>query len=293
MKVFELPEGARNAKGRALQNLLNIEQGDSVKAYIRCKQLDDPEYTGSHFLVFATRKGLIKKTSLSEYARVLAKGKKAIVIREGDDLIAVDLTDGNSEILMANRNGRAIRFPESKVRAMGRVSAGVRGMRLDEDGNDEVIGLITMEADSSNTVMTLSEKGYGKRSDLDGYRTTNRGGKGVKTMNITDKTGHLVAFESVNDDNDLVIINESGITIRIHVADLRVMGRATQGVRIINLEKRNDCIASVCCVDSDPEEEVEPIIEGEELPEVEVADSETDEQETDDEDEISDDFSQD
>lgn len=282
MKVFELPEGARNAKGRALQNLLNIEQGDCVRAYIRCKQLDDPDYTGSHYLVFATRKGLIKKTSLSEYARVLAKGKKAIVIREGDDLIAVDLTDGNSEILMANRNGRAIRFPESKVRAMGRVSAGVRGMRLDEDGKDEVIGLITMEADSLNTVMTLSEKGYGKRSDLEGYRTTNRGGKGVKTMNITDKTGHLVAFESVNDDNDLVIINESGITIRIHVADLRIMGRATQGVRIINLEKRNDSIASVCCVDSDPEEEVEQIVEGEELPEVDTAEIESEDPETDD-----------
>ncbi len=270
MKVYELPEGARNSKGRALQNLLNIESGDSVKAFIRCKQLDDPEYTGSHFLVFATRNGLIKKTSLSEYARVMAKGKKAILIREGDDLIAVDLTDGNSEILMANRNGRAIRFPESKVRAMGRVSAGVRGMRLDE-GDDAVVGLVTMEADSSNTVLTLSEKGYGKRSDLEAYRTTNRGGKGVKTMNITEKTGHLVAFESVNDDNDLVIINESGITLRIHVADLRVMGRATQGVRIINLEKRNDSIASVCCVDSDPEETVEKIEEGEELPEMDAA----------------------
>lgn len=293
MKVFELPEGARNAKGRALQNLLNIEQGDSVKAYIRCKQLDDPQYTASHYLVFATRKGLIKKTSLSEYARVLAKGKKAIVIREGDELMAVDLTDGNSEILMANRNGRAIRFPESKVRAMGRVSAGVRGMRLDEDGFDEVVGLITMEADSSNSVMTLSDKGYGKRSDLDGYRTTNRGGKGVKTMNITDKTGHLVAFESVNNDNDLVIINESGITIRIHVADLRVMGRATQGVRIINLEKRADRIASVCCVDSDPEEEVEQIVEGDVLPEMENTDIDADEPDTDDSDEFSDDPTQD
>ena len=267
MKVFELPEGARSSKGRALQNLLNIEAGDSVKAFIRCKQLDDPEYTGTHYLVFATRNGLIKKTSLSEYARVMAKGKKAILIREGDDLIAVDLTDGNSEILMANRNGRAIRFHESNVRAMGRVSAGVRGMRIDSDG-DAVIGLVTMEANTENTVLTLSEKGYGKRTELDAYRTTNRGAKGVKTMNITDKTGHLVAFESVNDDNDLVIINESGITIRIHVSDLRVMGRATQGVRIINLDKRGDSIASVCCVDSDPEEEVEKIEEGEELPEI-------------------------
>ncbi|MDE6691776.1 MAG: DNA gyrase subunit A, partial [Muribaculaceae bacterium] len=171
--------------------------------------------------------------------------------------------------------------------AMGRVSAGVRGMRLDEDGEDAVVGLITMEANSSNSVMTLSEKGYGKRSDLDGYRTTNRGGKGVKTMNITDKTGHLVAFESVNDDNDLVIINESGITIRIHVADLRVMGRATQGVKIINLEKRNDCIASVCCVDSDPEEEVQQIVEGEELPEMESPEVESEELETESDDEVS------
>lgn len=270
MKVFELPEGARNTKGRALQNLLNIEQGDSVKAFIRCKQLDDPEYTASHYLVFATRRGLVKKTSLTEYARVLARGKKAIVIREGDDLIGVDLTDGNSEILLANRNGRAVRFAESKVRSMGRVSAGVRGMRLDDDPADEVVGLITMPADTANSVLTLSENGYGKRSNLDAYRIINRGGKGVKTMNVTEKSGRLVAFESVNDDNDLVIINESGITIRVRVADIRVSGRATQGVRIINLGKRNDHIASVCCVDSDPEEETEKIEEGEALPELDV-----------------------
>ncbi len=279
MKVYELPEGARNAKGRALQNLLNIEPGDCVKAYIRCKQLDDPEYTGSHYLVFATMNGIIKKTSLSEYARVLAKGKKAIIIREGDELIGVDLTDGNSEILLASRNGRATRFPESKVRAMGRVSTGVRGMKL-ENEDDRVVGLITMEQNTQNSVLTLSEKGYGKRSDIDGYRTTNRGTKGVKTMNITDKTGHLVAFESVNDDNDLVIINESGITIRIHVSDLRIMGRYTQGVRIINLDKRNDSIASVCCVDSDPEEEVEKIEEGDELPEIETSEAEDDSSDT-------------
>ncbi len=267
MKVYELPEGARNAKGRALQNLLNIEPGDSVKAYIRCKQLDDPEFTGSHFLVFATRQGLIKKTSLTEYARVMSKGKKAIVIREDDDLIAVNLTDGNSEILLANRNGRANRFHESKVRAMGRVSAGVRGMRLD-GGDDALVGLVTISQGSNDTVLTLSSKGYGKRSELDGYRLSNRGTKGVRTMNVTDKTGHLVAFEAVNDDNDLIIINESGITIRVRVADIRVMGRATQGVRIINLEKRGDSIASVCCVDSDPEEEAELIEAGEELPEI-------------------------
>jgi DNA gyrase subunit A len=267
MKVYELPEGAKNSKGRALQNLLNIEQGDQVNAFIRCKQLDDPEFTGSHYLVFATANGIVKKTSLTEYARVMAKGKKAIVIREGDRLIGVELTDGNSDILLANRNGRAIRFHESKLRSMGRVSTGVRGMKLD-GGDDAVIGLIAMHEDADNNVMVLSQEGFGKRSLLDYYRITNRGGKGVKTMNVTEKTGRLVAFKSVNDDNDLVIINKSGITLRIHVASVRVMGRATQGVRIINLDKRNDVIASVCCVDADPEEEVEEIVEGEELPDM-------------------------
>lgn len=267
MKVYELPEGAKNSKGRALQNLLEIEPGDQVNAYIRCKQLDDSEFINSHYLVFATKNGIVKKTLLAEYARVLAKGKKALVIREDDRLIGVELTDGNSEILMANRNGRAIRFHESKLRAMGRVSTGVRGMRLD-GGDDEIIGLIAMGAESDDNVMVISEKGFGKRSLLDGYRVTNRGGKGVKTMNISDKTGLLVAFKSVNDDNDLVIINKSGITLRIHVADIRVMGRATQGVKLINLDKRNDVIASVCCVDADPEEEVVEVIEGEELPDM-------------------------
>ena len=276
MRVYDLPEGAKNSKGRALQNLLNIEAGDQVNAFIRIKQIDDAEFTGSHYLVFATRNGVIKKTCLSEYARVLAKGKKAIVIREGDKLIGVELTDGNSEILMANRNGRAIRFHESNLRAMGRVSAGVRGMRLDNDGKDEVIGLITMNENSENNVMVISQEGFGKRSALEGYRITNRGGKGVKTMNITEKTGELVAFKSVNDGNDLVIINKSGITLRIHVADIRVMGRATQGVRIINLDKRNDVIASVCCVDADPEEETVEVLDAEELPGLSDSDVEVD-----------------
>ncbi|MBP2690295.1 MAG: DNA gyrase subunit A [Muribaculaceae bacterium] len=267
LKVYELPEGAKNSKGRALQNLLNIEAGDQVNAFIRCKQLDDPEFTGSHYLVFATKKGIVKKTSLAEYARVLAKGKKAIILRDDDNLIGVELTDGNSEILLANRNGRAIRFHENLLRAMGRVSTGVRGMKLD-DNDDEVIGLISMSQDSTDNVMVISQEGFGKRSLLDGYRITNRGGKGVKTMNITDKTGRLVGFKSVNDDTDLVIINKSGITLRLHVADIRVMGRATQGVRLLNLEKRNDVIASVCCVEADPEEETEEVIEGEELPEI-------------------------
>lgn len=267
MRVYELPDATKTGKGRALQNLLNIEQGDSVNAFIRCKQLDDPEYTSTHYLVFATREGVIKKTLLSEYARVMAKGKKAIVIREGDRLVGVELTDGNSEILMANRHGRAIRFHESELRSMGRVSSGVRGMRIDEDGHDEVVGLIAMNENTENNVLVLSQKGFGKRSRLEDYRITRRGAKGVKTMNITDKTGELVAFKSVNDDNDLMIINKSGVVLRIHVADIRVMGRATQGVRIINLEKRGDTIASVCCVDADPEEEVEAIApDAEELP---------------------------
>lgn len=274
MKVYELPEGAKNSKGRAIQNLLNIEPGDSVNAFIRCKNLEDAEFTSTHNLVFATRQGIIKKTSLSEYARVNIKGKKAIVIREGDQVIGVELTDGNAEILMANRNGRAIRFNESAVRQMGRVSTGVRGMRLDDDGSDEVVGMICMHPDDTKNVMVISENGFGKRSLLDGYRITNRGGKGVKTMNVTEKTGHVVAIKSVDDDNDLMIINKSGITLRIRVADFRVMGRATQGVRIINLDKRGDEIASVCCVDTDPEEEaVEAVENPETLPEEPADDS--------------------
>lgn len=266
MKVYEIPEGAKNTKGRAIQNLLNIEPGDSVNAFIRCKNLEDAEFTSTHNLVFATRQGIIKKTSLAEYARVNIKGKKAIIIREGDQVIGVELTDGNSEILMANRNGRAIRFNESAVRQMGRVSTGVRGMKLDNE-NDEVVGMICMHPDDNKNVMVISENGFGKRSLLDGYRITNRGGKGVKTMNITEKTGVVVAMKSVDDDCDLVIINRSGITLRVRVADIRVMGRATQGVRIINLEKRGDEIASVCCVATDPEEEaVETIENPEELP---------------------------
>ena len=277
MPVYELPEGTRQTKGRALQNLLNIEPGDSVNAFIRVKGLDDLEYTSTHYLVFATRNGLIKKTVLSEYARVMAKGKKAILIREGDSLVGVELTDGKCEILMANRHGRAIRFPEDELRAMGRVSSGVRGMKIDETGDDAVVGLVAMGENTDNSVLVLSQKGFGKRSELEGYRLTRRGARGVKTMNITDKTGELVAFKSVNDDNDLMIINKSGVVIRVHMSDIRVMGRATQGVRIINLEKRGDTIASVCCVDADPEEEAAQIApDAEELPEL----SETEVEET-------------
>ncbi len=267
LKVYEIPEGAKNTKGRAIQNLLNLEPGDTIKAFICTKSLGDEEFVTSHNLVFATKQGQIKKTSLKAYSRPRAKGVNAIIIREGDELLGVEMTDGNSEIIMANRNGRAIRFHESKVREMGRNAAGVRGMSLDGDG-DEVIGLVCMPLDSTNDIMVLSDRGYGKRTKLDTeidgvkvpvYRITNRGGKGVRTMNITDKTGALVAIQSVNDGNDLVIINKSGITLRIHVSDIKLQGRNTQGVRIINLDKRQDTIASVCCVDSDPEEEVEEV----------------------------------
>ena len=267
LKVYELPEATKTSKGRALQNLLNIEPGDKVRAYLACKQLEDAEFAGSHYLIFATRRGIVKKTALSEYSRVLAKGKKAILIREGDSLIGVDLTDDTSDILLAARKGKANRFRTASLRAMGRVSSGVRGMRLADD--NEVVGLITMTPDSSNTVLVVSEKGYGKRSPLDAYRLTSRGSMGVKTLNVTDRTGELIAFESVNDDNDLVIINRSGMLIRIRVADIKIAGRATQGVRLINLDKRGDEIASVCAVPTDPEEEVEKI-DGEELPELDL-----------------------
>jgi len=258
MKVYELPEGAKNAKGRALQNLLNIDAGDTVNTFISCKNLDDVEYINSHYLVFATRRGIVKKTLLAEYARVLAKGKKAIILRDDDCLVGVDLTDGDSDVLLANRNGRAIHFHESKIRNMGRVSTGVRGMTLDGD-DDEIVGLITLGADSTATILALSEKGIGKRSAVDTYRVTNRGGKGVKTINVTDRTGKLVAFKRVDDSEDLIIINRSGITIRVRVADIPVRGRATMGVKIINVERNNDEIASVCSVDTDPDEEVEKL----------------------------------
>ena len=271
LKVYDIPEGTKNSKGRAIQNLLNIEPDDAVKAYIRIKGLGDSEFVNSHNLIFCTKNGIIKKTKLEAYSRPRANGVNAIIIREDDQLLQVELTDGNSEILIANRNGRAIRFHESKVREMGRMSTGVRGMTLD-GGDDEVVGMICMNADAENNVMVLSENGYGKRSYLEDYRITNRGGKGVKTMNVTEKTGALIAIKSVTDENDLVIINKSGITLRIHVADFRVMGRATQGVRVINLEKRNDTIASVCCVDTDAEEEVEQI-DGEV---VDIADADSD-----------------
>ncbi|MBO7292196.1 MAG: DNA gyrase subunit A [Bacteroidaceae bacterium] len=248
LKVYEIPEGAKNSKGRAIQNMLNIESDDKVNAFIRIKRLQDPEYNTTHNLVFCTRSGIIKKTKLEAYSRPRQNGVNAINILEGDQLIDVRLTDGNSHLVIANRNGRAITFHESTVREMGRVATGVRGMRLDEDGQDATVGMIVVNNFQEDTIMVISEQGYGKRSIAEDYRITNRGGKGVATMKITEKTGKVVAIKNVSDENDLVIINKSGITLRMKVADVRVMGRATQGVRIINLEKRNDEIASVCKV---------------------------------------------
>lgn len=248
LKVYEIPEGSKNSKGRAIQNLLNITSDDKVNAYIRVKGLDDKEYINSHYVIFGTKNGIIKKTVLEAYSRPRQNGVRAITINENDDVIEVRLTDGNSEIIMANKNGRAIRFHESKVRAMGRTAAGVKGMTLDEDGQDQIIGMICGQSQDGVDILVVSEQGYGKRSALEDYRITNRGGKGVKTINVTEKTGKLVAIKGVTDDNDLMIINKSGITIRISVEDLRIMGRATQGVRMINLGKRNDEIASVCKV---------------------------------------------
>ena len=254
LKVYEIPEGAKNSKGRAIQNMLNIESDDKVNAFIRVKKLQDPEYNMSHNLLFCTRKGVIKKTKLEAYSRPRQNGVNAITIREDDQVIQVRLTTGDSQIIIANKNGRAIRFHDSAVREMGRKATGVNGMTLDDNG-DEVVGMICVNDPEKETIMVVSEQGYGKRSLIEDYRITNRGGKGVKTLNITDKTGCLVAIKCVTDENDLVIINKSGITLRMKVADVRVMGRATQGVRLINLEKRNDEIASVCKVLSESVDE--------------------------------------
>ena len=251
LKVYEIPEGSKNSKGRAIQNLLNIDSDDMVTAFIRVKTLNDPDYINNHYLLFCTKHGTIKKTCLEQYSRPRQNGVNAINLVEGDSVIEVRMTNGNNEIIIANRNGRAIRFHESTVRDMGRTATGVRGITLDEDGNDEVVGMICIKDPAKESIMVVSEQGYGKRSDLEDYRKTNRGGKGVKTLNITEKTGKLVAIKSVTDDNALMIINKSGITIRLKVADVRIMGRATQGVRLINLEKRNDQIASVCKVNTD------------------------------------------
>ena len=262
LKVYQIPEGNKISKGRAIQNVLNIDADDKVNAFVHVKQLQDPDFNQSHFLVFCTKQGIIKKTSLEAYSRPRQNGVNAISINEDDQVIEVLLTSGNDEILMANRNGRAIRFNEQKVRAMGRNATGVRGMTLDEDdATDEVIGMIAVPQDSKDNILVVSELGYGKRSDLEDYRITNRGGKGVKTINITEKTGKLVAIKNVNDDNDLMIINKSGVTLRTNVSSLSVIGRAAQGVKLIDLGKRNDEIASVCKVATVAEDEIETITE--------------------------------
>jgi DNA gyrase subunit A len=252
LKVYEIPEGSKTSKGRAIQNIINLPKEDKIMAYINTKDLKDEEYINSHFIVMCTKKGVIKKTSLEQYSRPRTNGINAITIREGDQLLSAKMTTGKSQIMMAVKSGKSIRFEEEKVRAMGRTAAGVRGIRLAND-NDEVVGMICID-DSESSVLVVSENGYGKRSDIDDYRITNRGGKGVKTINITEKTGSLISLKNVTDLDDLMVINKSGITIRIGVDTLRVMGRATQGVKIIRL-RDNDSIASVAKVSKFEEED--------------------------------------
>ena len=251
LKVYEIPEGSRTSRGRAIQNLLNIDPDDAVTAYLRVKDLEDQEFINNHYVIFCTKQGIIKKTVLEQYSRPRVNGVNAINVREDDTVIEVRMTNGDNEIIMANRNGRAIRFHESTVRPMGRVATGVIGMRLDKDSQDEIIGMVCIKDIKKETIMVVSEEGYGKRTDIEDYRKTNRGGKGVITMNLTDKTGKLVAIKSVTDHHDLMIINKSGITIRLNVENVRVMGRATQGVRLINLDRNDDQIGSVCKVTSE------------------------------------------
>lgn len=267
LKVYEIPEGTKNSKGRAIQNMLNIDADDKVNAFVHVKNLADKDFVNSHYLVFCTKNGVVKKTCLEAYSRPRVNGVNAITIREDDRVIEVVMTNGDNEIVLANKNGRAIRFHEGVVREMGRTATGVRGMTLDEDGQDEVIGMIVINDAEYENIMVVSEQGYGKRSDVEEYRITNRGGKGVKTLDITEKTGKLVAIKTVTDDNDLMIINKSGVVIRLKVADVRIQGRATQGVRLINLGKRNDQISSVCKVSTETEapeaEAAEIVVEGE------------------------------
>lgn len=264
LKVYELPEGAKNSKGRAIQNMLNIEPDDSINACLHIRKLNDTEFCQSHYVMFCTKNGIIKKTCLTEYSRPRTNGVNAINILEDDKVISVVLTNGSDEIIIANRNGRAIRFNENTVRAMGRTATGVRGIRLDENADDEVTGMICVNDPEKETILVVSEKGLGKRSLVEDYRVTNRGGKGVKTLNITDKTGKVIAIKAVTDDEDLMIINKSGITIRLKMSSVSVQGRATQGNRLINLEKRNDVISSVCLVPTEEEDDIEETLaEGE------------------------------
>lgn len=258
MRVFEIPEGSKTSKGRAIQNLINIEQDDKVKAFVCTNDLKDEDYINSQYIIMATKKGQVKKTSLEQYSRPRTNGINAITIKEGDELLSAKLTNGESQVMLAVKSGKAIRFEESKTRPMGRNASGVRGITLANE-NDEVVGMVSVN-DAESNILVVSEKGYGKRSSLEDYRITNRGGKGVKTISVTDKTGELVSIKNVTDEDDLMIINKSGIAIRMEVADLRVMGRATQGVKLINL-KGNDSIAAVAKVKHD-EDEIDDETEG-------------------------------
>jgi DNA gyrase subunit A len=252
MRVYEIPEGSKTSKGRAIQNLVNIEQDDKVMAFICTQDLKDEDYVNSHYVIMATKKGQVKKTSLEQYSRPRTNGINAITIKEGDTLLEAKLTTGESQVMLALKSGKAIRFEEAKTRPMGRSASGVRGIRLQDENTDEVVGMIAVD-DMQSDILVVSENGYGKRSSLEDYRITNRGGKGVKTISITNKTGHLVSIKNVTDEDDLMIINKSGVAIRMAVADLRVMGRATQGVKLINL-KGSDSIAAVAKVMKDDEE---------------------------------------
>jgi len=273
MRVYEIPEGSKTSKGRAIQNLINIEQDDKVKAFICTQDLKDEDYINSHYVIMATKKGQVKKTSLEQYSRPRTNGINAITIREDDELLEAKLTTGESQVMLALRSGKAIRFEEAKTRPMGRNASGVRGIKLANEKTDEVVGMIAVD-DMESDILVVSENGYGKRSSLEDYRITNRGGKGVKTISITDKTGGLVAMKNVTDNDDLMIINKSGLVIRLAVETLRVMGRATQGVRLINL-KGNDSIAAVAKVEKS-EDEDEVIINEIENPDAPMGDIETD-----------------
>ncbi len=281
LKVYEIPEGNKQSKGRAIQNMINLQKGDKVRAFINVKGLNDQEYVEKHYLIFATKNGLMKKTTLEAYSHPRANGIIALGLRDGDQLIGVTLTDGESEMLIASHNGKVVRFPENTVRPMGRSASGVRAIKLDEDGIDSAVGMICVEKGSNKTVLVISEKGFGKRTALDDengepiYRVTNRGGKGVKTMNLTDKTGLLIGIDAVTDDDDLMLITKSGTAIRMAIDTIRVMGRATQGVKLIELQKRNDTLMFGCIVPKEEEQQTENTEESEVTENVETTDAQT------------------
>ena len=276
LKVYDIPEGAKNSKGRAIQNMLNIEPDDAVNACLYVRKLNDADFNASHYVLFCTKNGTIKKTSLADYSRPRTNGVNAINIADGDRVVDVALTNGENEVVIASRQGRAVRFNESAVRAMGRTATGVRGITLEGEGN-EVVGMVVVDKPEEETILVVSEKGYGKRSDVNDYRITNRGGKGVKTLEVTEKTGLLTAIKSVTNDEDLMIINKSGVTIRLKLESIKIQGRATQGVKLIELQKRNDTIANVCVVPTEDDEESLPEdARASELPEpTELSDGQT------------------